>query len=293
MRISEILGLQIKDIEYDNQGFTEYNLIVRSNAHRSLKSDDGTRRICLSKLLTADEAAQFKAFFLKKQEQSSRYLFTLAYQAQPISRYSIEQPLKALLTDTPYQDITLHAFRHNAISNMAVILRGQTSLAQTFTDYDADQIKAIKHHFLGTMRTVSTNYWDALMEFAGHADLNTTFASYIHTADVIASHQLSQAHLTLPLDIVNKVVNTSRASLYQHNKQAYDAEKHAVNLKEIRVFINNKIDSEQLYNVKPSTSAKESNENNKRENANKSAIFGQYSREMIEKLLLILRKDRV
>ncbi len=205
MRISEILGLQVKDIEYDNQGFTEYNVIVRANAHRDLKSDDGTRRIYLSVLLLPEELEVFKRFFHLKERQSSRYLFTLAYQSSVMSRYSIEQPLKRILENTAYHDLTLHSFRHNAISNMALILRCSPMLVIQFTDYDETKINDIKTHFLGRVRSVSTNYWDALMEFAGHADLITTFSSYIHTADIIASHRLQQAKLTLPLDVVNKL----------------------------------------------------------------------------------------
>lgn len=158
MRISEILGLQVKDIEYDNQGFMEYNLIVRANAHRDLKSDDGTRRIYLSVLLLPEELENFKRFFHLKEGQSSRYLFTLAYQSTPLSRYSIEQPLKRILENTAYHDLTLHSFRHNAISNMALILRCSPMLVMQFTDYDEMQIDNIKTHFLGKKRRVSTNY---------------------------------------------------------------------------------------------------------------------------------------
>ena len=286
MRISEILGLQVQDIEYDNQGFLEYNIIVRSNAHRSLKSDDGTRRISLSTLLPDKELKHFIDFFNAKKDQSSRYLFTLAYKVQPLSRHSIEQPIKAILADTPYHDITLHSFRHNAISNMAVILRCQPHFATYFTDYSEEDISRIKYHLLGEARGVSSNYWDALMEFAGHADLNTTFSSYIHTADIIASHQMNQAKLTLPLEIVNKLVNTSRVSLHQHNNQAYDAKKNVVHLSAIRSFINKKISKNNLIGSKPESASSQSfNQADRNDGSQPSAIFGRYSRRMIEKML--------
>jgi len=285
MRISEILGLQVKDIEYDNQGFTEYNIIVRSNAHRDLKSDDGTRRIHLSVLLLADELERFKQFFNLKKEQSSRYLFTLEYQSTPLSRYSIEQPVKKILASTPYNDMTLHSFRHNAVSNMAIILRCKQKIAMHFTDYSEKQIDNIKYQFLGSVRKISTNYWDALMEFAGHADLNTTFSSYIHTADIIASHQLQQAKLTLPLSIVNKLIRSSRADLKQHNKDAFEGKTDKVNLNCIRQYINRKIEHEKLsasHDVKRQPSTLDSNDLAVEQN---SAVFGRYNREMIEKLL--------
>lgn len=286
MRISEILGLQIKDIEYDNQGFMEYNLIVRSNAHRDLKSDDGTRRIYLSVLLLPEELEDFKRFFHLKEDQSSRYLFTLAYQSTPLSRYSIEQPLKRILENTAYHDLTLHSFRHNAISNMALIIRCNPMLVMQFTDYDEIKINDIKTHFLGKVRSVSTNHWDALMEFAGHANLITTFSSYIHTADIIASHQLQQAKLTLPLDVVNKLIGTSRMDLKQHNKDALESRDDAVNLSNIRQYVNRKVDCEKLMfadKVKTSLLSSGPIGIDKKQY---SAVFGRYSREMIEKLLL-------
>lgn len=286
MRISEILGLQVKDIEYDNQAFMEYNLIVRPNAHRDLKSDDGTRRIYLSVLLLPEELEDFKRFFHLKEGQSSRYLFTLAYQSTPLSRYSIEQPIKRILENTAYHDLTLHSFRHNAISNMALIIRCNPMLVMQFTDYNEIKIHDIKTHFLGKVRSVSTNYWDALMEFAGHANLITTFSSYIHTSDIIASHQLQQAKLTLPLDVVNKLIGTSRMDLKQHNKYALESRDDAVNLSNIRQYVNRKVDCEKL---KFADKVKTSLLNNIPIDIDKkqySAVFGRYSREMIEKLLL-------
>lgn len=285
MRISEILGLQVKDIEYDNQGFMEYNLIVRPNAHRDLKSDDGTRRIYLSVLLLPEELEDFKRFFHLKEGQSSRYLFTLAYQSTPLSRYSIEQPIKRILENTAYHDLTLHSFRHNAISNMALIIRCNPMLVMQFTDYDEIKIHDIKTHFLGKVRSVSTNHWDALMEFAGHANLITTFSSYIHTADIIASHQLQQAKLTLPLDVVNKLIGTSRMDLKQHNKYALESRDNAVNLSNIRQYVNRKVDCERLMfadKVKTSLLSSGPIGIDKKQY---SAMFGRYSREMIEKLL--------
>ena len=285
MRISEVLGLQVTDIEYDNQSFTEYNVIVRPNAHRDLKSDDGTRRIYLSILLLSEELEDFKRFFHLKKRQSSRYLFTLAYQSSVMSRYSIEQPLKRILENTAYHDITLHSFRHNAISNMALILRCNPMLVMQFTDYDEIKIYDIKTHFLGRVRSVSTNYWDALMEFAGHADLITTFSSYIHTADIIASHQLQQAKLSLPLDVVNKLIGTSRMDLKQHNKNALESRDNAVDLNRIRQYVNRKVDCEKLVLANKVKVPLLSNSPIDTDKKQYSAVFGRYSREMIEKLL--------
>lgn len=154
-----------------------------------------------------------------------------------------------------------------------------------FTDYDEIKIHNIKTHFLGKVRSISTNYWDALMEFAGHANLITTFSSYIHTADIIASHQLQQAKLTLPLDVVNKLIGTSRMDLKQHNKHALESRDDAVNLSNIRQYVNRKVDCEKLtfaHKLKVPQSTSSIIDTDKKQY---SAVFGKYSRKMIEKLL--------
>lgn len=286
MRISEILGLQVKDIEYDNQGFSEYHIIVRSNPYRSLKSDDGTRRLSLSVLLKDDELKQFSDFFNSRRNQSFDYLFTRQYKSAVLTRHSIEQPIKKILAGTIYSDITLHAFRHNAISNMAVILRCHPALAIHLTDYDYSQIERIKHHFLGDIKTISTNYWDALMEFSGHADLNTTFNSYIHTADIIASHQLQQAKLTLPTDIVYKLIGTNRDKIYQHNPSAINSKEGKVYVGLIRQYLNRKINHESLSSPVQSKNKKLNlTDVNQTKDERTSSVFGVYKFEEIEKLL--------
>ena len=123
------------------------------------------------------------------------------------------------------------------------------------------------------------------MEFAGHANLITTFSSYIHTADIIASHQLQQAKLTLPLDVVNKLIGTSRMDLKQHNKDALESRDDAVNLSNIRQYVNRKVDCEKIMfadKVKAPQSTSSTIDTDKKQY---SAVFGKYNREMIEKLL--------
>lgn len=75
---------------------------------------------------------------------------------------------------------------------MALILRCDYSVIEYFTDYSREQVQAIRHAALGPKRKVSPSFWQVLEDFAGHADLNTTFSSYVHTADIIAHHQLSK-----------------------------------------------------------------------------------------------------
>ncbi len=292
MRFMEVLSIRLSDIEYDNQGFINYNIVLRPHAQRDLKSDDATRRFMLNVLLQPTELAAFTNYFHQKLQQNAQYLFTLPHHAQPIDRNSVELPFREILTDpilqNRYHDISMHSFRHNAISNMALILRCDYSVIEHFTDYSREQVKVIRQSALGTKRKVSPSFWQVLEDFAGHADLNTTFSSYIHTADIIAHHQLSKAKIQLPLATVIKLSGKARRNLNQYHKDAVDFDNEVVNLWHIRSFINNTLATQKLaHNAKINVKTDEVLTTNADllENTPQSSIFGKYNRLVIEKML--------
>lgn len=292
MRFMEVLSIRLSDIEYDNQGFIDYNIVLRPHAQRDLKSDDATRRFMLNVLLQPTELAAFTKYFHQKLQQNSQYLFTLPHHAQPIDRNSVELPFRGILTDpilqNRYHDISMHSFRHNAISNMALILRCDYSVIEYFTDYSREQVQAIRHAALGSQRTVSPNFWQVLEDFAGHADLNTTFSSYVHTADIIAHHQLSKAKIQLPLATVIKLSGKARRSFNQYHKDAVDFDNEVVNLWHIRSFMNNALSTQKLQsNAKQpiKVEAVETPLLTTLQDPPSSLIFGQYKRLVIEKML--------
>ena len=293
MRFMEVLSLRLSDIEYDNQGFIEYHIVLRPHAQRALKSDDATRRFMLNVLLPSDEINHFKQYFHQKLQQNGHYLFTLPHLAQPIDKNRVELPFRDILNhpilQDKYRDITMHSFRHNAISNLAIILRCDYSVIQHFTDYCREQAKVIRQHALGNVRTVSPSFWHVLQDFAGHADLNTTFSSYIHTTDIIAHHQLSKAKIQLPLSVVIKLSGKARRSFNQFDKNAVDFKNEMVNLWSIRGFINKTIPTEKLRSGSKLSVANETNATTSSETAQVNSptlIFGQYSRQVIEKMLI-------
>lgn len=292
MRFMELLLLRVSDIEYDNQTFLDYNIVLRPHLQRELKSDDATRRFMLNIVLQPNELAEFKQYFLGKVRQNARYLFTLPNQAQPIDKRHVELTFRDILDqashDGRYRDITMHSFRHNAISNMALILRCDYSVIELFTDYSREQAQAIRYHALGKIRTVSPNFWNVLQDFAGHVDLNTTFSSYIHTADVIAHYQLSKAELQLPLQTVIKLSGKARRSFNQYNKKAVNFDNEMVNLWYIRGFINHTIPYQKLSqttrsDIKAINQTQQQTELQIAEQP--SIIFGKYERQVVEKLL--------
>lgn len=282
LRINELLGIRLTDFEYDPYTYKDINLIIRSNSHRALKSDDGTRRIGLPVLLKPDEFEGLQTYFIERtrSKKEGKYLFAFEGLLTPLDRGSVDRVFKEVIGPN-YQHLVLHSFRHNALSNMSVILRCRQEILDIFTDYNEDEAQRIKEDLLGRMRTNSGHHWDALMEFAGHADLDTTFSSYIHTVDIISAHLLDQASMELPVDVVTKLTNKARRSFNQHNPKALDFENNCVDLTKIREFINRelnirKIDNSKQYFLKSNT---------EEGSTIVSPIFGKYARWQIEEFL--------
>lgn len=290
LRINELLGIRLTDIEYDRDTYSDINLIIRSNSHRTLKSDDGTRRITLSVLLKPSEFKELQAYFIERtrHKKEGKYLFALEGLSTPLDRGSVDRVFKEVI-GPHYQHLVLHSFRHNALSNMAVILRCRQKVLDIFTDYTEDEAQRIKEDLLGKMRIKSGHHWDALMEFAGHADLDTTFSSYIHTVDIISAHLLDQAYIQLPVAVVTKLTNKARRSFNQHNPQALDFETNSVDLTKIRKFINRELNIETFNNSKQYFSIS----NIEDEGTNISPIFGKYARWQIEEFLSEIEVGKV
>ena len=172
---------------------------------------------------------------------------------------------------------------------MAVILRCHQKVLDILTDYTEDEAQRIKEDLLGKMRIKSGHHWDALMEFAGHADLDTTFSSYIHTVDIISAHLLDQAYIQLPVAVVTKLTNKARRSFNQHNPQALDFEKNCVDLTKIREFINRELNIKKIDNSKqyfPTSRIED-------EGVSVSPIFGKYARWQIEEFLSEIEAGKV
>lgn len=282
LRINELLGIRLTDLEYDPYTYKDINLIIRSNSHRALKSDDGTRRISLPVLLKPDEFEGLQTYFIERtrSKKESKYLFAFEGLLIPLDRGSVDRVFKEVIGPS-YQHLVLHSFRHNALSNMAVILRCRQEILDIFTDYNEDEAQRIKEDLLGRMRTNSGHHWDALMEFAGHADLDTTFSSYIHTVDIISAHLLDQASMELPVDVVTKLTNKARRSFNQHNPKALDFESNCIDLTKIREFINHELNIRKIGNSKQYFLKSNTEEGS----TSVSPIFGKYTRWQVEEFL--------
>lgn len=238
MRINELLGLQLKDFEYDykQEEAVILNILVRPNGYRGIKSDDGRRRFCLQVLLKPSELQLVHEWYLLRKQRTETYFLTLEHKSGALEYHEIQKPISVILDTLPYK-VTPHGFRHNAISVMAMILGGADVLLPYFSDYSSDEILAIKRKFLGECHQISTTAWSVLAEFAGHSSPETTFSSYIHVADLIAYSQMAHATIEMPASLVETLTGLRRQSFSDNGRRAYDKASGMVNLNDIRTLI--------------------------------------------------------
>ncbi len=246
MRINELLGLKLRDFEYNARKKQEQeneqeqeitlNILIRPNGYRSIKSDDGHRRLCLQPLLKPSELQLVQKWYLLRKERNEEYFLTLENKSGALEYREIQKPISVILDTLPYK-VTPHGFRHNAISVMAMILGNADVLLPHFSDYTTDEISTIKKHFLGEKYQTSTVAWRVLVQFAGHASPETTFSSYIHVADLIAYSQMAHATIEMPAPLVETLTGLRRQSFSDNGHRAYDKVSGMVNLNDIRTLI--------------------------------------------------------
>lgn len=244
MRINELLGLKLRDFEYDykQEQTVILNILVRPNGYRSIKSDDGRRRFCLQALLKPSELQLVHEWYLLRKQRNETYFLTLEHKSSALEYHEIQKPISVILDTLPYK-VTPHGFRHNAISVMAMILGGADALLPYFSDYSSDEILAIKRKFLGECHQISTTAWSVLAEFAGHSSPETTFSSYIHVADLIAYSQMAHTTIEMPATLVEALTGLRRQSFSDNGRRAYDKDSGMVNLNDIRTLIIKQLDA--------------------------------------------------
>lgn len=237
MRISELLGIRVTDIECPNDNIDYCAIIVRPNRYRDLKSDDGARRLVLSTLLKPAECQAFLTLWITKKRQNATYLFTPKNHHEPLSMNAVHYVLGVLLGDT-YRDITPHSFRHHAISVLSLIVcTKDNDVLCGFTDYTKDELAKVRIHLLGKQNAINPNHWQSIKAFAGHASIDTTFASYIHTTDLIAASQRASADITLPVALVAKFTGKHNARFNSYAKGTADFGQGVVHLAKIRSML--------------------------------------------------------
>jgi integrase len=237
LRIKELIGVKVRDIadiytDEHGQRIEQPQIWLRPNRYRRLKSSSASRLIPINCLLMKDELEQFTQLYRQQKRLRRRYLFSQGSGDQPLPSIFFSNLMK-LIWDRLLgeHDFTFHSFRHTAISQLALVL-SNSPLAQVMTDYDNEQCKKVIKGVLGYHKDQGS--WFGLASFAGHLTCDTTFEYYIHTAHLLAGERLSNAHLELPITVLELVTGLDYSIIYRQDKTAYDATTKTVKLNKIR-----------------------------------------------------------
>lgn len=206
MRINEILGMRIKDVE----GVKASSIWIRpyraKHQQHFLKTDSAERNLNVQILLSEEEHLKFQRYCKKRRMAytSNQYLFTMWNSAERIKPYMLTAPLQKILdVILPNHCYSFHSLRHTATNNLAMILTMDYESVSVFTGYSHQHYNLIRSQLLSSQ--TPQNCWYLLAHLLGHIDPTETFRSYLHLAYIMAGYQLRQFDPCLDRTIIQKI----------------------------------------------------------------------------------------
>lgn len=206
MRINEILGMRIKDVE----GVKASSIWIRpyraKHQQHFLKTDSAERNLNVQILLSEEEHLKFQQYCKARRSaySSNDYLFTLWNSAGRIKPYLVTTPFQKILDlILPNHCYSFHSLRHSATNNLAMILNMDYESVSVFTDYSHEHYNLIRSQFLRS--STSQNSWYLLAHLLGHIDPTETFRSYLHLAYLMAGYQFRKFDPCLDRTVIQKI----------------------------------------------------------------------------------------
>ncbi|MDM1764323.1 MULTISPECIES: site-specific integrase [unclassified Acinetobacter] len=210
MRINEILGLRVKDIEGLNQfsiWVQPYGSKKQGNQHL-LKTDSAERIVPAYALLKDDEYQFFSDFVVEKrlEDKKSLYLFSNLNENKKLNKHTVTVPLKLILNQVfKGHHYSFHSFRHTAANHLSLLLNCEYApLVQKLTDYSENEYQKIRAELLQNQH--GQNHWFVIAHLLGHIEPVETFKSYIHLSYLIAGQKLLKHHPDMPNELAKKIM---------------------------------------------------------------------------------------
>lgn len=206
MRINEILGMRVKDVE----GVKASSIWIRpyraKNQQHFLKTDSAERNLNVQILLSEEEHLKFLQYCRARRMAytPNQYLFTMWNSTERIKPYLVTTPFQKILDlILPNHCYSFHSLRHSATNNLAMILTMDYKFVTTFTGYSHQHYNLIRSQLLSSQ--TPQNCWYLLAHLLGHIDPTETFRSYLHLAYIMAGYQLRQFDPCLDRTIIQKI----------------------------------------------------------------------------------------
>ena len=210
MRINEILGLRVRDIE----GLTNLSLWIQpygskkqGNLHK-LKTDSAERIVPVYCLLKDDEYRLFQSYVVEQRllNQPNLYLFRNWNKNTKLNKHTVTTPFKMMMNELfKHHDYSFHSFRHTAANHLSLLLNcSYDPLVKSFTDYTEEEYHAIRAELLQNPH--GQNHWFIIAHLLGHIDPSETFKSYIHLSYLIAGQKLLKHLPEMDYQLAKKIM---------------------------------------------------------------------------------------
>lgn len=237
MRINEVLGLRVRDIE----GLTHFSVWIQpygskrqGNLH-PLKTDSAARKVPVFCLLKADEYQLFHSYVVEQRllNQPDLYLFSYWNKDSKLNKHTVTTPFRMIMNELfKDHDYSFHSFRHTAANQLSIVLNCNYSLlVKRLTDYTEQEYLSIRTELL--RHTHGQNHWFMIAHLLGHIDPTETFKSYIHLSYLIAGHKILKYHPDIDTQLAKKMMGYLPSFKFLNtvkDSAPFNFEKHAVHL---------------------------------------------------------------
>ena len=225
LRRNEVRYLRIRDFHWGRKP----ELVLRATTSRSLKSPCATRRLPLHILLLPEELTYCHDWLYNLDDgPDESLLFSMAKNPLvPLGENDIFNPVSTALHLVTFDEtLTFHHLRHSFATWLLIRLAGVPELGDKapflkHSEFTLERITDLRNELLGN-DTLGRKGAYAVSALCGHADLSTTFTSYIHLCDWLLGHEWT-ASTSLPkggVEAIQTLTNLSRASLYRMSRSS-------------------------------------------------------------------------
>lgn len=263
LRISEILKLRLKDVEYSSDIW----LFIRNNQYDNNKSSASRRKFPLIPMCTEYEKDILREWLRLRQFKVNRTKHPQQiFVARRYNQYGPPDKLKISLTIgfwlkqiTGNDEVVFHSLRHSAFSRLQLVMHWDTmdtsclpdKLINAIMPYDVEQRIKVRKHIFGLHP--QSQYW-ALAVAAGHNSPQVTFNSYLHFTDLITFCLLQKNGMTIDKQhAINAFPFSVRAI-----QEIADPQTNKVNMQDIMPLVHDKLSKKSFVRERKSSTVKES-----------------------------------
>jgi hypothetical protein len=173
-------------------------VFIRNNRYGDNKSSSGTRKIPLRIVLLPEENKRIIDYYHRRKvlntSTDNALLFSIATSIYtPHDGNILTRIVNHFCKELTGTNLTFHHLRHSALSNMHVVLEGNSSLVTLLTPYSEQEADSIRKTFISLNYEYSNRdmYW-AIAGLAGQLTPEVTFMHYLHFVDKILGDQVRQ-----------------------------------------------------------------------------------------------------